>query len=223
MSQRRRTQRRRRLNTEEVPAPAAGPSSSARRQEIVRLAGELFSEQGYANTTVRDIADRAGILSGSLYWHFEAKEDIVFELLRDFIDHLLWRYNEILDTAPTPLDALRSMLTAAVEALGSYHAAANILQSEKSWLYELERFAFVPEGAEEVRRIWSDVLTQCVADGSVRSDIDVELTFRFLRDGVWSIARWYGQDKRDLEDVARRFVDHNMVGIVGEAHVAPRR
>lgn len=196
-------------------SPARGRRSS-RRQEIVHIAGELFSEQGYATTTVRDIADRAGILSGSLYWHFEAKEDIVFELLTDFVEHLLRRYEEVLEEAPTPLDGLRAVLTVAVEAIDPYRAAANILQSEKTWLYQQERFAFVPAAAAEVRRIWTDVLRRCVADGSLRADIDVELTFRFLRDGVWSIARWYGSDNRKLDDIARKFVEHNLAGMVAD-------
>src|SRR5947209_6330007 len=106
----------------------AAPVRSERRQEIVRLAGELFSEQGYATTTVRDIANRAGILSGSLYWHFAAKEDIVFEILTDFTEHLLGRYREVLDAADSPLDGLCAVLTVAVEAIGPYRAAANILQ-----------------------------------------------------------------------------------------------
>jgi AcrR family transcriptional regulator len=186
----------------------------SRRQEIVQLAGELFSERGYAATTVRDIADSAGILSGSLYWHFAAKEDIVFEILTEFVDHLLRRYREVIVEAATPLEGLRAVLTVAVEAMGPYRAAANIWQSEKAWLYEQERFAFVPAAAAEVRAIWSEVLERCVADGSVRSDIDVELTFRFLRDGVWAIARWYGiDDHRDLDAVAHAFVEHNLAGI----------
>src|SRR3954471_24752503 len=109
----------------------AAAAGSSRRREIVQLAGELFSEQGYSTTTVRDIANRAGILSGSLYWHFAAKEDIVYELLRDFIDHLLSRYQEVLGTAETPLEGLCAVLRVAVEAVGPHRSAANILQSEK--------------------------------------------------------------------------------------------
>ena len=194
--------------------PVSTSAGVSRRQEIVRLAGELFSERGYTATTVRDIADSAGILSGSLYWHFAAKEDIVFEILTDFVEYLLRRYREVIAQAATPLDALRDVLTVAVEAIGPYRAAANIWQSEKVLLYEQERFAFVPAAAAEVRKIWSEVLRRCVADGSVRADIDVELTFRFLRDGVWAIARWYGTDAdRELDDVARTFVEHNLAGI----------
>ena len=54
-----------------------------RRDEIVALAGEMFAARGFAGTTVREIADAAGILSGSLYHHFDSKESIVDELLCD--------------------------------------------------------------------------------------------------------------------------------------------
>ena len=44
----------------------------------------MFAERGLRATTVRDIADSAGILSGSLYHHFSSKEEMVDEVLREF-------------------------------------------------------------------------------------------------------------------------------------------
>src|SRR3978361_1185148 len=70
-----------------------GPS---RRDELLGIAAELFAEHGFNNTTVRDIADGAGILSGSLYHHFDSKESMVDEILRDFLDHLFGQYRATL-------------------------------------------------------------------------------------------------------------------------------
>ena len=61
---------------------------SARRSEIVTIAAELFAAKGYASTTVREIADAAGILSGSLYHHFDSKESMIEALLRDFLERI---------------------------------------------------------------------------------------------------------------------------------------
>ena len=44
-----------------------GPTNGSRREELLGIAGALFAERGFKNTTVRDIADAAGILSGSLH------------------------------------------------------------------------------------------------------------------------------------------------------------
>ena len=55
---------------------------------------------------MRDIADSAGIL-GSLYHHFKSKEQMVEEVLRDFLDWLFARYQEIVETRPNPLERLK--------------------------------------------------------------------------------------------------------------------
>src|SRR5881628_738593 len=76
-----------------VTAPDA--TKSARRAELLAIAAGLFAERGLRATTVRDIADAAGILSGSLYHHFDSKESMVDEILRGFLDALFDRYCEI--------------------------------------------------------------------------------------------------------------------------------
>src|SRR5262249_57938903 len=56
------------------PGTGAAPLVSERREEILAIAAKIFADKGYASTTVREIADAAGILSGSLYHHFDSKE-----------------------------------------------------------------------------------------------------------------------------------------------------
>ena len=57
------------------------------RAEIIRVATEMYLEQGYSNTTVKAICDRIGISTGNLTFYFPAKEhllDILVEMLCDF-------------------------------------------------------------------------------------------------------------------------------------------
>ena len=60
----------------------------------------MFAQRGLKATTVRDIADSAGILSGSLNHHFKSKEQMVEEVMRDFLDWLFSRYEEIIAIEP---------------------------------------------------------------------------------------------------------------------------
>src|SRR5689334_24206135 len=78
------------------------PSTVSRREELLGIAAGLFASKGFRNTTVRDIADAAGILSGSLYHHFDSKESMVDEILRTFQDELFGRYDEILASDDDP-------------------------------------------------------------------------------------------------------------------------
>ena len=89
---------------------------SARRSEIVAIAAEMFAEKGYANTTVREIADAAGILSGSLYHHFDSKESMIEALLRDFLERIQTRYRIIIARNRDPIDTLRALVHAAFAA-----------------------------------------------------------------------------------------------------------
>jgi AcrR family transcriptional regulator len=60
-------------------APGDQPGSST-RERILDIALELFTEQGYDKTSLRDIAERLGTTKAALYYHFERKEDILLEL-----------------------------------------------------------------------------------------------------------------------------------------------
>ena len=88
-----------------------------RRDEILSIAAEQFAERGVASTTVRDIGSAAGILSGSLYHHFESKEQMVAELLLPVMQRQVGHYRELVGAggpAPTTLRAL--IKTAVAEA-----------------------------------------------------------------------------------------------------------
>ncbi len=50
------------------------------RQRVVRAARELFAENGFDNTTVREIADRVGLSDGALYYYFKSKREILLSV-----------------------------------------------------------------------------------------------------------------------------------------------
>src|SRR5579862_878694 len=75
-------------------APAAGGHSGRRdtRSQAQKVALELFAEQGYEKTSLREIAERLGVTKAALYYHFKSKEDIVHSFTDDYfaeIDGLL--------------------------------------------------------------------------------------------------------------------------------------
>ncbi|MFC4910068.1 TetR family transcriptional regulator [Actinomadura gamaensis] len=62
------------------------------REQIRRVALELFAEQGYEKTSLREIAERLGVTKAALYYHFKTKEDIISSLFDEFgekVDELL--------------------------------------------------------------------------------------------------------------------------------------
>jgi len=165
--------------------------TSERRGALVQIAAELFAEQGYRATTVRHIGDAAGVLSGSLYHHFDSKETILDELLSSYLDDLLDTYRTIVKAGDPPVDTLRDLVHASFRSLSEHRAAVTVLQNERNYLRTLTRFGYLTESEEEVRRIWIAVLRDGMKSGDFRADLDPVVTYRFLRDSVWVAVRWF--------------------------------
>jgi len=186
----------------------------SRRDELLDLAATMFAERGLRATTVRDIADSAGILSGSLYHHFKSKEQMVEEVLRDFLDWLFGRYQEIVDTEPNPLERLKGLFMTSFEAIEHRHAQVVIYQDEAKRLSSLPQFDFVDARNKEQRKLWIDLLDEGVEQGCFRPDIDVDVVYRFIRDTTWVSVRWYQPGgPLTAEEVGRQYLSIVLGGI----------
>jgi AcrR family transcriptional regulator len=164
---------------------------ATRRDELLELAAVMFAERGLRATTVRDIADSAGILSGSLYHHFASKEEMVDEVLRSFLDWLFERYQHIIDSEPNPLARLEGLFMASFDAIEHHHAEVVIYQDEAKRLSAHPRFGYIDELNVRQRKMWVDVLNEGISQGYLQADLDVDLVYRFIRDTTWVSVRWY--------------------------------
>jgi TetR/AcrR family transcriptional regulator, cholesterol catabolism regulator len=165
--------------------------ANSRRDELLELAATMFAARGLRATTVRDIADGAGILSGSLYHHFSSKEEMVDELLRGFLDRLFARYSEIMDSLPNPLERLKGLFMASFEAIEHQHAQVVIYQDEAKRLSSQPRFSYIDDMNRQQRKMWVEVLNQGIDEGYFSPDLDVDLVYRFIRDTTWVSVQWY--------------------------------
>ncbi|WP_116041109.1 TetR/AcrR family transcriptional regulator [Amycolatopsis palatopharyngis] len=199
------------MDTRERQAPSAG---SGRRAELLGLAARLFAERGFVVTTVRDIAEAAGILSGSLYHHFDSKESMADEILRGFLDELFDTYAEIVAAGLGPRKTLEAVVVASFESIHRRPHEVAIYQNEAKHLSQLDRFAYIAQRNVEFRDLWNRILAEGVAEGAFRADLDIELVYRFIRDTVWVAVRWYNPGGNlSAEDVAEQYLGILLDGI----------
>ena len=101
------------LASESAGSSDAGGQPRARsdtRARIQEVALDLFAEQGYDTTSLREIADRLGVTKAALYYHFKSKEEIVASTVDDFlseIDELVAWANQQPRTAVTRQEVVR--------------------------------------------------------------------------------------------------------------------
>lgn len=88
-----------------------------RGQEILETAACIFARKGYDATTIRDIADDAGVLSGSLYYHFSSKEEIFLAVHQAGMEKITAAVVAALEGVTDPWDRLETLAIAHCEAL----------------------------------------------------------------------------------------------------------
>ena len=164
---------------------------SERRAHLVAPAGQLFAEKGFRSTTVRDIAKAAGILSGSLYHHFDSKESIGDEILASFLNGVLADYRRAVLDGSDPRDVLERIVRSSVDTLTHHHTALMMLQNDWSYFRSQPRFGYLKDALDEIERVWVEQLDKGVKEGLFRADLDPRLTYRLLRDILWMPVRWH--------------------------------
>lgn len=166
-------------------------ATGARRTELLAIAARCFAEKGFKNTTIRDIADAAGILSGSLYHHFDSKESMVDEIISTFQAELFEQYDEILASSEDARTKLERAVRVSFEAIDKHPHEVAIFQNDADHLGAFERFGYLAERNAQSRQVWVTLLEEGVRTGVLRPELDVTLTYRFIRDTVWVAVRWY--------------------------------
>ena len=121
---------------------------------MVAIAAELFAQKGYRATTVREIADAAGILSGSLYHHFDSKESIGDEILSGFINEVLANYRAAVAEATDPRAVLEQIVRTTSQTLTQHRAALTMLQNDWNHFAAQPRFAYLAKALREIERVW---------------------------------------------------------------------
>lgn len=168
--------------------------SADRYTAILESASELFARKGIRATTVREIAEQVGLLSGSLYHHFPSKEAIVDEIITRYLDALLGSYREVLAADLDPRSRLHGLVTASLETAKAAPDATVIYQNELDQLRQRPGYGHIQAAVHEVQQSWLDVIEDGRARGAFRSDIAPPVFYRLIRDAVWLSVKWFRPD-----------------------------
>ena len=172
-------------------SPSGTAPASTRRSELLAIAAQLFADRGFKNTTVRDIADAAGILSGSLYHHFDSKESMVDEILSTFQEELFASYDAVLASDDDARAKIEQAVRLSFQAIDQHPFEVAIFQNEADYLGTFARFGYLAERNAQSRQVWLTLLEEGIRTGALRADLDLDLTYRFIRDTVWVAVKWY--------------------------------
>jgi len=187
----------------------------------LRAALRVFSRQGFAASTLEDIASEAGVTRGAVYWHFSGKAELYQTLLAEGSLRSLDALNEIFSAESSPTVMLRHLLVRSLE----------FLEEDETWqqIIELTLFKSEPgivdstgtgleqkyQGAMDLAHRIEHILREGIASGEIRADLDIQtaaLSFNALINGT--ILIWFQSSKAfSLRSIASSLADIYLLGV----------
>jgi AcrR family transcriptional regulator len=189
-----------------MTTPAAGPRRAATRQKLYEAAVTLIAEQGFSATTVDEIAERAGVAKGTVYYNFGSKAELFEALLLHGVDLLTTALREAAADRP-PREALDAMVHAGLEFIRRYPSFAQLMVAE-TWRTNRSWHEALRQARDQAVSTVAGVLAEAARQDLLPGDVDIPLTASAIIGMVLVVALdWLVfQPDRPLEDVHAHLV-----------------
>jgi AcrR family transcriptional regulator len=182
--------------------------AGARRREIDEVASGLFHANGYAATSVRDIAKALDIQAASMYAHVSSKEDVLWSI----VDAAATAFERAADgaivdaTSSDPVDRLAALVEAHVEVIIADPERSSVFVTEWRHLSG-DRRAAVAERRDAYEARFREAIADGIAVGAFHAT-DAAVAATFVLTALNGIATWYRPDGRLSADrIADHYVD----------------
>jgi TetR/AcrR family transcriptional regulator, cholesterol catabolism regulator len=198
-------------------AKRAAPRGNDRRGEILEIATRIFAEKGFVNATVRDIADEAGILSGSLYHHFDSKESMAEELLRTYLERMVAAYEAAVGSGEEPGEVLRIMISCAYDSVIEHRHEVTVLHNDWAYLRQFPQFRELDELGDRVEAAWVKAVRRGQRSGAFRKKLDPHLVYRTIMGSILATVRWFDPGgKIPMSEIARQQTHIFLSGVLAQ-------
>jgi AcrR family transcriptional regulator len=198
-----------------VPRTAKN-TTPERREELIHAAAGLFKERGFDATSMQEIADRMGILKGSLYHYVKTKEDLLWMVMEPALRELVERAHAILSNETVPVtDRLVEMMLVHAEAFDANYPHMFVMTRENGDTLSEQR----RKDLDQLRRRYFNLLRKTIRtaqeSGELRDDIEPTLVVHSIFGQLNWMFRWFTPGGRmKARDVAGQFAKITISGLV---------
>ena len=186
-------------------SPAAGDEAN-RRAKLVRVAARLFREKGFDGTTVRDIADAVGMRSGSPFYHFRSKQEILLAVMEEGLAAGLEATEAVLERKLPPREKFRALVRSHLSTLfDEGHDFIPVLLYDWRALESGNRAKIIAV-KDRFDAVWQAMVRELKAAGLLHADS--RLARLLVLGAINYMATWYKRDgKLSLDEVADQTVE----------------
>ncbi|OWY69811.1 hypothetical protein B7486_19410 [cyanobacterium TDX16] len=183
-----------------------------RKTQIHHAACKLFHEQGFHGTSIRDIAERVGMLGGSLYSHISSKDEILWEIVDAAADRFFSALRPIVDSQLGTLQKLKAAIVAHVGVIAGDMDAAAVYTVEWRHLAPDRRAAFTKR-RDEYELMFRSLVREAIHSRYIAAPDETTATLFILSVLNWMFT-WYRPDgPMTPEDVGRWMSEYIFDGL----------
>ncbi|WP_196073133.1 TetR/AcrR family transcriptional regulator [Nakamurella alba] len=195
-----------------------------RWQEIVAVATQIFYEKGYQGASLQDLADRVGILKGSVYYYIASKQDLLVAVIEEVHRAGIENIEKLAATEGNALTRLQRVVIGHIE-----HVARNLI-STTVFLHELnslsdENRARILGDAHSYQQVFRNLIVEGKREGVVREEIDAKIGALSILGSLNWIYRWYRDGGEfPARTIGLQFADlhvHSLATAKGLAELEP--
>jgi AcrR family transcriptional regulator len=165
----------------------ATKSAPERNAELVGVAAQLFVERGYDATSMQEIADRMGILKGSVYHYVRTKEDLLWMVVEPPLRELVETAQKILGETSRPLkDRLAAAMETHAESFEAHYPHMFVMTRENGETLSDKRRADL----DALRRTYFQLWRKTIVAGQKSGELNPDLEPSVVVHGIFGMLNW---------------------------------
>jgi len=190
-------------------------NQTARREEILSAACDLFYRQGFHATTMDDVARMVNLNKGTLYYYYDSKISLLFEIFLNAIDlplHRLRGYSEDL----SPAEFIEKALRDSFRSIGGSWEQTAVYFQEYGFIaqyFSKDQMGLLKQREHEYEKILTDVLAAGMKEG-VFVKAEPQVLLRVILSIFSGINRWFRPGNRLSQDAEDSIVEVVLSGLL---------
>lgn len=198
-----------------------GKPINDRKEDIIKKSTILFFEQGYNNTTTRELAIAAGLSNAGIYYHFEGKEDILFHILNGSVTHLLESLNSVVNVENEPEENIRRVIKKMLEAVVNHRMEIGLLITESQRLSS-EQLGLITKKRRDMVDIVKNEVERLKRKGKLKQLNITNVAFSLIAITNWPFF-WYQPDgPLNLNEMVEELTELFLTGVLTDNHFSER-
>lgn len=183
-----------------------------KRDAVLRMAGRIFTEKGFHDTSLDEVAERLHVSKPTLYYYVKNKDEILFECVRTGLEMLHAAVDPLTESGARPLARLEAAMRSYIDIVTQDFGLCVIRVGEDP---------LPPESRVKLRRLkaaidseFRTLVEECIADGSI-APCEAKMAAFALAGALSWIGRWYQVDgPYTPRQIADHFVPLLLHGLV---------